>query len=180
MPRNILFIMCDQLRWDYLSCYGHLKLNTPNIDSLAARGVRFDNAYCQAPICGPSRASFYTGRYMSSHGVMANPDPMRIDELTITDYLKPSGYRSALVGKAHNRKSVAAMRALGVNMESDFARFAGSGGFEPFELHDGLYPDGSLPKHHGYTAFLQRKGYPGDNPWQEYANSGEDKDGNVD
>jgi arylsulfatase A-like enzyme len=148
MPRNILFIMCDQLRWDYLSCYGHLKLNTPNIDSLAARGVRFDNAYCQAPICGPSRASFYTGRYMSSHGVMANPDPMRIDELTITDYLKPSGYRSALVGKAHNRKSVAAMRALGVNMESDFARFAGSGGFEPFELHDGLYPDGSLPKHH--------------------------------
>ena len=104
--------MCDQLRWDYLSCYGHLKLNTPNIDSLAARGVRFDNAYCQAPICGPSRASFYTGRYMSSHGVMANPDPMRIDELTITDYLKPSGYRSALVGKAHNRKSVAAMRAL--------------------------------------------------------------------
>lgn len=179
MPRNILFIMCDQLRWDYLSCYGHLKLNTPNIDSLAARGVRFDNAYCQAPICGPSRASFYTGRYMSSHGVMANPDPMRIDELTITDYLKPSGYRSALVGKAHNRKSVAAMQALDVNMESDFARFAGSGGFEPFELHDGLYPDGSLPKHHGYTAFLQRKGYPGDNPWQEYANSGEDKDGNV-
>lgn len=76
MPRNILFIMCDQLRWDYLSCYGHLKLNTPNIDSLAARGVRFDNAYCQAPICGPSRASFYTGRYQSSHGVMANADPM--------------------------------------------------------------------------------------------------------
>ena len=61
MPRNILFIMCDQLRWDYLSCYGHLKLNTPNIDSLAARGLRFTNAYCQAPICGPSRASFTPG-----------------------------------------------------------------------------------------------------------------------
>jgi len=42
MPRNILFIMCDQLRWDYLSCYGHQTLHTPNIDSLAARGVRFD------------------------------------------------------------------------------------------------------------------------------------------
>jgi MFS family permease len=52
MPGNILFIMCDQLRWDYLSCYGHQKLNTPNIDALAARGVRFDNAYCQSPFGG--------------------------------------------------------------------------------------------------------------------------------
>ena len=55
MPANILFIMCDQLRWDYQSCYGHLKLKTPNIDALAARGVRFDNAYPQAPLGGPSR-----------------------------------------------------------------------------------------------------------------------------
>ena len=130
--------MCDQLRWDYLSCYGHQKLNTPNIDALAARGIRFDNAYCQVPLCGPSRASFYTGRYMSSHGVMANQDPTRIDELTIADYLKPSGYRSALVGKTHNRKNLAQIRALGINPDSDYARCAGSGGFEPFELHEGL------------------------------------------
>ena len=100
MPRNILFIMCDQLRWDYLSCYGHLKLHTPNIDFLAQKGVRFDNAYCQAPLCGPSRASFYTGRYMSSHGVMVNEDNTRLDELTLGDYLRPLGYRSALVGKS--------------------------------------------------------------------------------
>ena len=64
---NILFIMCDQLRWDYLSCYGHPHLETPNIDRLAARRVRFTRAYCQAPLCGPSRASIHTGRYMSSH-----------------------------------------------------------------------------------------------------------------
>ena len=179
MPRNILFIMCDQLRWDYLSCYGHLKLHTPNIDSLAARGVRFDNAYCQAPICGPSRASFYTGRYQSSHGVMANEDPMRVDELTIADYLRPSGYRSALVGKAHNRKSPAALASLGINSESDYVQHASSGGFEPFELHEGLYPNGSLPDDHGYTTFLNRAGYTSKNPWQEYVNSGEDKDGNI-
>ena len=179
MPRNILFIMCDQLRWDYLSCYGHLKLNTPNIDALATRGVRFDNAYCQAPLCGPSRASFYTGRYMSSHGVMANQDPTRVDELTIADYLKPSGYRSALVGKTHNRKSRAAMRALGIAADSDYARCAGSGGFEPFELHDGLYPGTSVPEDNNYTAYLNSQGYAGSNPWQEYANSGEDKDGNI-
>ena len=82
---NILFIMCDQLRADYLSCYGHPYIRTPNIDALAAQGVRFNHAYCQDPLCGPSRASFYTGRYVSSHGVMANEDPLRIGELTLGD-----------------------------------------------------------------------------------------------
>ncbi len=57
--RNILFIMCDQLRADYLSCNGHPTLETPNIDALAARGVNFNRAHCQSPVCGPSRMSFY-------------------------------------------------------------------------------------------------------------------------
>ncbi len=176
MPRNILFIMCDQLRWDYLSCYGHPTLYTPNIDSLAASGVRFDNAYCQAPLCGPSRASFYSGRYMSSHGVMANSDPSRIDELTIADYLRPSGYRSALVGKAHHRKHYDTLLALGLDAESELVKNAGSGGFEPFELHDGLLPG---TRNNRYNDYLREQGYASDNPWLDYANSGEDKDGNV-
>lgn len=179
MPRNILFIMCDQLRADYLSCYGHSTLDTPNIDSLAAIGVRFDNAYCQAPLCGPSRASFYTGRYQSSHGVMANEDSTRIDELMLADYLRPSGYRSALVGKTHNRKSVDALLELGISADSGIVKCAASGGFEPFELHEGLYPDGTALENHGYTRYLIEQGYAGKNPWQEYANSGEDKDGNI-
>ena len=179
MAKNILFIMCDQLRQDYLSCYGHPKLHTSNIDSLAARGVRFTNAYCQAPLCGPSRASFYTGRYMSSHGVMANEDTMRIDELTIADYLRPLGYRSALVGKAHNRKDREAIAALGVDPGSDFSRAATCGGFEPFEWHEGVYSDRLLPRRDGYTGFLAERGYPGRNPWQDYANSGEDVNGNI-
>jgi arylsulfatase A-like enzyme len=52
--RNILFIMCDQLRWDYLSCAGRPGLQTPNIDQLAAHGVRFSRAYVQSPVCGRS------------------------------------------------------------------------------------------------------------------------------
>ena len=56
--RNVLWIMVDQLRWDYLSCYGHKTLDTPHLDGLAARGVRFDRAYIQSPFCGPSRMSF--------------------------------------------------------------------------------------------------------------------------
>jgi arylsulfatase A-like enzyme len=176
MPRNVLFIMCDQLRWDYLSCYGHLKLHTPNIDSLAARGVRFDNAYCQAPLCGPSRASFYTGRYISSHGVMANEDATRLDELTIGDYLRPLGYRSAVVGKAGNRKDPEMLSAFGVDLGSEYARAAASGGFEPFDVHEGLLP---RAQQNSYTAYLNRQGYEGDNPWRDYVVTSEDHAGNL-
>jgi arylsulfatase A-like enzyme len=51
-PKNILFIMFDQLRWDYLSCAGHSHLLTQHIDALAAEGVRFKRAYVQSPVCG--------------------------------------------------------------------------------------------------------------------------------
>jgi arylsulfatase A-like enzyme len=61
-PGNVLFIMADQLRWDYLSCYGHPTLKTPHLDHLAERGVRFDRAYCQS-----SRLS------MSSGGIRKSP-----------------------------------------------------------------------------------------------------------
>jgi len=95
MSKNILFVMCDQLRWDYLSCYGHPTLKTPNIDWLAENGVRFEHAYCQAPVCGPSRASVHTGRYMSSHGAMWNTDPLSIAEKTMGEYLRPLGLKTA-------------------------------------------------------------------------------------
>ena len=55
---NVLWIMADQLRWDYLSCYGATHISTPNLDWLAERGMRFNRAYVQSPICGPSRMSF--------------------------------------------------------------------------------------------------------------------------
>jgi hypothetical protein len=62
---NVLWIMADQLRFDYLSCYGHPHLHTPDIDTLAARGVRFDRAYVQSPVCGLPRMSAYTDRAMA-------------------------------------------------------------------------------------------------------------------
>ena len=99
--RNILFIMCDQLRWDYLSCAGHPTLETPNIDALAKRGVRFDRAYVQGPVCGPSRMSYYTGRYVGSHHAVWNFVPLRVGEMTLGDHLRPLGLRVALAGKTH-------------------------------------------------------------------------------
>ena len=108
-PRNILFIMADQLRTGYLGCEGHPKLATPNIDALAARGVRFSNAYVQSPVCGPSRMCFYTGRYISSHGATWNNVPLSVGELTLGDYLRPLGRDVLLVGKSHVTADVAAM-----------------------------------------------------------------------
>ncbi len=171
--------MCDQLRYDYLSCYGHQSLKTPNIDRLAKRGVTFTNAYNQAPLCAPSRACFYTGRYMSSHGVMGNEDMTRLDEKMMADYLRPLGYRTAVVGKTHSFKSRSEMTELGIDMNSEMAGTAKSGGFEPYEHHEGLYPDPVLPKNQGYIDYLRRLGYDTDNPWDRCANSGIDEFGNL-
>ena len=111
--RNVLFIMCDQLRWDYLSCAGHPHLDTPNIDRLAGMGVRFDRAYVNAPVCGPSRMSFYTGRTVFSHGATWNYVPLPIGELTIGDYLLRQGVRVAIAGKTHVREDAEGMARLG-------------------------------------------------------------------
>jgi len=110
--RNVLFIMCDQLRADYLGCYGHPSIRTPNIDALASRGVRFTRAYCSAPTCGPSRMSFYTGRSMTSHGAIWNFMPLSIGQPTIGDWLRPRGVEVALAGKTHFAPDVDGLRAL--------------------------------------------------------------------
>jgi arylsulfatase A-like enzyme len=113
--KNILFIMCDQLRFDYLSCAGHPTLKTPNIDALAVRGVRFTRAYVQSPVCGASRMSFYTGRYVSSHGASWNGFPLKVGEMTMGDYLRPLGVDTVLVGKTHMQPDTEGMERLGID-----------------------------------------------------------------
>lgn len=177
--RNILFIMCDQLRADYLSCAGHPTLETPNIDGLAQRSVRFDRAYCQAPVCGPSRMSFYTGRYMFSHGSTYNGVPLNIGELTIGDYLRPLGMRVALVGKTHMTADNAGMRRVGLDPNSNHGVLIAQGGFEPFERDEGLIPYGTANPDLAYNKYLNDLGYGGDNPWHDYANSAEGPNGET-
>ncbi len=173
--RNILFIMCDQLRWDYLSCYGHPKLHTPNIDALAARGVRFTRAYVQSPVCGASRMSFYTGRYVQSHGAAWNGYPLKVGEMTLGDYLRPLGVQTVLVGKTHMRADTEGMQRLGIDPNSIIGVRVSECGFDPYERDDGLHavgPEGRYdPQSPRYNRYLNDKGYVGDNPWHDWANA---------
>ncbi|MDU8927207.1 sulfatase-like hydrolase/transferase [Alisedimentitalea sp. MJ-SS2] len=182
--KNILFIMFDQLRWDYLSCYGHKTLSTPNIDRLASMGVRFDRAFIQSPICGSSRMSFYTGRYVHSHGASWNGIPLKVGEMTMGDHLRKAGMGCYLVGKTHMRADVEGMARLGLEPDSIIGARVSECGFDVYERDDGLLPEGPDGPYDPdgakeYNKWLKEKGYESDNPWHDFANSGLDDDGNV-
>ncbi|MBK9082731.1 MAG: alkaline phosphatase family protein [Rhizobiales bacterium] len=176
---NVLWIMCDQLRFDYLSCYGAAAPQTPNIDALAARGARFTRAYVQSPVCGPSRMCFYTGRYMRSHGSNWNQFPLKVGEPTLGDALKKLGVRNVLVGKTHMRADAEGLRDLGVDPSSDLGVHLSQCGFEPYERDDGLHPDKPGVEHVRYNREMAARGYDGDNPWHDWANSGLDEKGDL-
>lgn len=99
---NILWICTDQQRWDTISSLGNECIRTPNIDRLANEGVAFLKAFCQSPICTPSRSSFLTGMYPSSvHGCSNGNDRWAEAAPLVTKTLADSGYRCGLVGKLH-------------------------------------------------------------------------------
>ena len=98
---NFVYIMTDQHRSDWLGCYGHPVVKTPNIDALAENGTRFDNFFVASPVCMPNRASFMTGRYPSVHGLRYNGCVMPEGTNTFVDVLAASGYKTASIGKSH-------------------------------------------------------------------------------
>ena len=166
----------EQLWDDYLSCQGHPHLHTPHIDSIAAKGVRFSRAYVQSPTCGSSRMSTYTGRYPSSHGVQFNSYPLRVGELTMGDHLRKAGMGCYLIGKTHMVADAEGMTRLGLAPDSVIGVRQSECGFDPFVRDDGLWAEGPKgfydSKRSPYNEYLKEKGYPGDNPWHDFANSG--------
>ncbi len=103
MATNILLIHADQHRYDCVGANGHPLLKTPNLDRLAAEGMRFSHAFCPSPICAPSRASMLTGAWPSRHRSICNPGteagfPVRDDLPTFSEALKGAGYRLGIVG----------------------------------------------------------------------------------
>jgi len=100
-PRpNVLFIVVDDLDCR-IGAYGDPVAKTPNLDRLAARGVRFDRAYCQYPLCNPTRSSVLSGRYPTSTGVLDNNTYLLLEagQFTMPDYFQRNGYNVALFGK---------------------------------------------------------------------------------
>ncbi|MDE5445811.1 sulfatase-like hydrolase/transferase [Bradyrhizobium sp. CSA207] len=181
--KNILFIMFDQLRFDYLSCSGHPSLKTPNIDQLAARGVRFTRAYAQSPICGSSRMSFYTGRYVHSHGAQRNNFPLKIGEQTLGDHLRAGGVDAYLVGKTHMEVDAAGLLRLGIAPDSIIGARIAECGFDIVVRDDGLCaegPDGFYDERRSpYNEYLKSRGYPSFNPWHAHANAGIDENKDI-
>ncbi|MCY3718240.1 MAG: sulfatase-like hydrolase/transferase [Anaerolineaceae bacterium] len=98
---NLLIIMSDEHAPMYSSVHAHPLVQTPNMERLAALGTTFDNAYCNSPLCMPSRMSFMTGRYVHHQDTWDNACPLRVDALTWAHLLRSAGYEVVLSGKQH-------------------------------------------------------------------------------
>ena len=99
--KNVLLFITDQQRADHLGCAGNKDLKTPNLDELAKEGVRFTKAYCANPMCMPNRATIFTGKYPSLHGVRCNGINLNKSIPTITQTLLDQNYHTYSIGKIH-------------------------------------------------------------------------------
>ena len=104
-PTNLLVLMSDEHNPKALGCYGHPMVKTPHLDALAARGTRFEAAYCNSPVCIPARAVFATGKYIHQVGYWDNADPYEGASESWHHRLRESGHRVDAIGKLHFRST---------------------------------------------------------------------------
>ncbi len=147
--RNILFITTDQQRYDSLGVNGHPLTRTPSIDALAHAGISYRRAHVQNVVCMPSRTTMLTGQHPLTHGVVANGVPLDDRSPNVARVLAASGYRTALIGKAHFDPHLDPLLRFG---ENRIAAARSTGPWKGFE-HVELATHGPLGGHH-YAAWL--------------------------
>jgi arylsulfatase A-like enzyme len=151
---NILWYCPDQQRFDTIRALGNGYINTPNIDALCSDGVAFKNAYCQSPICTPSRASFLTGRYPASNHVHRNGNEFFPPwETLVTKIMADEGYDCGLIGKLHLSRS----QILETRLKND--------GYRYYKWSH--HPNPDYPEGHDYADWLEKE--KGVNPNELYA-----------
>lgn len=97
---NIIFILADDLGYGDLGCYGQTKIKTPNLDKMAAEGMRFTDAYAGSTVCAPSRCAFMTGLHTGHARIRGNKNvPLQATDRTVAALLRSAGYHTALIGK---------------------------------------------------------------------------------
>ncbi len=182
---NVLMICIDDLN-DWLGCMdGHPNAKTPNMDRLAARGVLFRNAHCQAPLCGPSRASIMTGLRPSTTGIygmiddnnLKKDNPVTADIILLPEYLKNNGYHTMGIGKIFHQhapdgvldESGGRSRGFGPSPEERFV-WSGDPGQEGYGRTStdwGAFPaaDSMMPDYHSARWAIERLNRDYDQPF---------------
>ncbi|WFB36680.1 sulfatase-like hydrolase/transferase [Kiritimatiellota bacterium B12222] len=147
---NILLLSTDQQRWDTLAAAGCAWMQTPHLDRLAARGTLFTQAFCNSPLCMPSRQSMLSGRYPASAGCTENGVEMREDMPNVATILGGAGYHTANIGKLHFKN----------HAHRDHREPHPAYGFDTLLVSDepGLYED-------AYTTWLKARGLDGLRTW---------------
>src|SRR5260370_28980338 len=99
-PPNIIFILAEDLGYGDLGCYGQQRIQTPNLDRLAAEGMRFTQCYAGSTVCAPSRCTLMTGLHTGHATIRGNAlVPLRPEDVTVAEVLKSAGYATGLIGK---------------------------------------------------------------------------------
>ncbi|HXK59904.1 MAG TPA: arylsulfatase, partial [Acidobacteriota bacterium] len=146
---NIVLILADDLGYGDLGCYGQKRIKTPNLDRLAAEGIRFTQAYAGSTVCAPSRCCLMTGLHTGHARTRGNrsPDlPLRPEDVTVTELLKKGGYRTGLFGKW----SLGELGSTGYPLRKGFDEWFGY--FSQLHAHN-YYPEHLLDQE---TAYLLR------------------------
>jgi arylsulfatase A-like enzyme len=166
---NILLITSDQQHWATLGALNP-KIKTPNLDRLCREGIRFDRAYCNSPVCSPSRSTIITGMYPSWHGCWSIGVKLAEDVPTVSDVLQRHGYATTLIGKAHfqplrSEPDQTSLECQPTLRDLDFWRgFTGPWyGFEHVEVARNHGDESHAGQH--YAVWMEEKGLT---DWQKY------------